>query len=60
VLFEPSNIYLHRQFIDFRESINGLSSIAESDLERSTMSGALFIFCNKAKDKLKIYFSLKE
>mgnify|MGYP000108318932 CR=1 FL=1 len=53
---EPSNIYLHRQFVDFRKSINGLSAIVESELELPTMSGALFIFCNKAKDKLKILY----
>ena len=53
---EPSNIYLHRQFVDFRKSINGLSVIIESEIELPVMSGALFIFCNKAKDKLKILY----
>jgi len=53
---EPSNIYLYRQFVDFRKSINGLSAIIESELEFPVMSGALFIFCNKAKDKLKILY----
>jgi len=53
---EPSNIYLHRQFVDFRKSINGLSVIIESEMDLPIMSGALFIFCNKAKDKLKILY----
>jgi len=53
---EPSQIYLHRQFVDFRKSINGLSVIIESEMELPAMSGALFIFCNKARDKLKILY----
>lgn len=53
---QPSNIYLYRQCVDFRKSINGLSVIVESELQLPTMSGALFIFCNKAKDKLKILY----
>jgi len=53
---EPSNIYLHRQFVDFRKSINGLSAIVETELKLPAMSGALFIFCNKSKDKLKILY----
>jgi transposase len=53
---QPSHIYLHRQFVDFRKSINGLSVIIESEKNLPVMSGALFIFCNKAKDKLKILY----
>ena len=53
---QPSHIYLHRQFVDFRKSINGLSVIIESEMKLPAMSGALFIFCNKAKDKLKILY----
>ena len=53
---EPSSIYLHRPFVDFRKSINGLSVIVEASMELPAMSGALFIFCNKAKDKLKILY----
>ena len=53
---QPSHIYLYRQFVDFRKSINGLSVIIESEINLPVMSGALFIFCNKAKDKLKILY----
>jgi transposase len=52
----PSRIYLHRQFVDFRKSINGLSIIVESEMDLPVMSDALFIFCNKEKDKLKILY----
>ena len=49
---EPSSIYLHRHFVDFRKSINGLSVIIEAELQLPAMSGALFNFCNKTRDKL--------
>ena len=56
MFIQPSQIFLCRDFVDFRKSINGLSQIVEEELEFASMSGALFIFCNKAKDKLKILY----
>lgn len=53
---EPSQVYLHRDFVDFRKSINGLAAIVETDMTLPLMSGALFVFCNKGKDKLKILY----
>ncbi|MDC0602761.1 IS66 family insertion sequence element accessory protein TnpB [Aliiglaciecola sp.] len=53
---EPPKVYLHRDFVDFRKSINGLAAIVETDMALPLMSGALFVFCNKGKDKLKILF----
>lgn len=53
---EPPDIYLHRQFVDFRKSINGLAMIVETELELPVMSDALFLFCNKARDKIKILY----
>jgi transposase len=52
----PSRIYLYRQFVDFRKSINVLSVIIESEIDLPIMSDALFIFCNRTKDKLKILY----
>ena len=49
-------VYLHRDFVDFRKSINGLASIVEAELELPVMTGALFVFCNKGRDKLKILY----
>ena len=49
-------VYLHRHFVDFRKSINGLSALVEMELELPVMSGALFVFCNKGRDKLKILY----
>ena len=49
-------VFLHRDFVDFRKSINGLVGIVEYELSRDAYTGALFVFCNKAKDKLKILY----
>ena len=51
---EPSEVFLYRDFVDFRKAINGLVGIVEDELNRDAYTGALFVFCNKAKDKLKI------
>lgn len=51
---KPSAVYLHRDFVDFRKAINGLAAMVEDEL--LLMSGALFVFCNKGRDKLKILY----
>ena len=53
---EPNDIYLHSGFEDFRKSINGLLVIIENELELSPFSDAVFIFCNKKQDKLKVVY----
>jgi len=53
---EPDDIYLHTGFVDFRKSINGLLAIIENELEVDAFTGALFIFCNKKQDKLKLLY----
>jgi transposase len=50
------DVYLCSEFVDFRKSINGLAGIVEAELELSVLSGALFVFCNKGKDKLKLLY----
>jgi transposase len=53
---EPDDIYLHTDFVDFRKSINGLLTIIESELALNAFNGAVFIFCNKKQDKLKLLY----
>jgi transposase len=55
-LAELSEIYIHRDAVDFRKSINGLMMIVEHDMELSPFNGALFVFCNKGRDKLKVLY----
>lgn len=50
------DVFLLRDVVDFRKSINGLIGIVEDELERDAYTGALFVFCNKAKDRLKILY----
>lgn len=49
-------IYLHRQPVDFRKAINGLSVIVEEQMQLSPFDPALFVFCNKTRDKLKVLY----
>ena len=49
-------VYLCRQCVDFRKSINGLSALVETELELNVLSGAVFVFCNKGRDKLKVFY----
>ena len=53
---KDADIYLHYEPVDFRKSINGLSLIVEDAMEFSSMSGSLFVFCNKKWDKLKALY----
>lgn len=53
---EITSVYLHRDFVDFRKAINGLVVIVEQEMQLSPFDDALFVFCNKARDKLKILY----
>jgi transposase len=53
IFVDASGVYLHRDPVDFRKQINGLSAIAELEMKRTFNTGALFLFCSKRRDKLK-------
>ncbi len=53
---ELNEIYLHRDAVDFRKSINGLVLIVEQEMALSPFADALFVFCNKARDKVKVVY----
>lgn len=48
--------YLNRDPVDFIKSINGLSVIVEKQMKLSPFTDALFVFCNKRRDKLKMLY----
>jgi len=49
-------VFLYRDFVDFRKSINGLSLIVEQQMALSPLTGSVFVFCNKGRDKLKVLY----
>lgn len=53
---EFNQIYLCRDFVDFRKRINGLVEIVEQELNLQSMSEALFLFTNKRRDQLNILY----
>ena len=50
------NIYLHRDFIDFRKGINGLVEIVLNEFESSIQSSSLFVFCNRQSHQVKCLY----
>lgn len=53
---EGVDIYLHRDPVDFRKAINGLSLIVSEELELSLFDRSLFVFCNKRRTQLKVLY----
>ena len=49
-------IYLHRDPVDFRKSINGLSVIVDEAMGLSPFDPTVFVFCNRRRDKLKVLY----
>jgi len=47
-------VYLACGGTDMRKSINGLMAIVEGEFQLDPFDGALFVFCNKNRDRLKI------
>lgn len=47
-------VYLHRAPIDMRKQIDGLAILAKDAMQLEPMSGALFVFINRRRNKLKI------
>jgi transposase len=52
--FGGKEVYLACGCTDMRKSINGLSSIVEGSFELDVFGGALFVFCNRERDRVKI------
>ena len=51
-----SPIYLCLEPVDFRKGIRSLSILVESVLRQDSMSGQLFVFRNRGRDKIKILY----
>lgn len=51
-----TKIYLAVEPLDMRKQFNGLWSLAESKLREDPRLGALFVFTNKNRDRLKMRY----
>jgi transposase len=47
-------VYLACGPTDMRKQINGLMAIVETGFELNPFDGALFVFCNRSRDRIKI------
>ena len=51
---ESLKVYLHRDAVDFRKSINGLSVLVEQSIKRDPFARAVYGFRNKRCDRIKL------
>ena len=49
-------VYLHTEAVDFRKAINGLVLVVQQQMALSPFADALFVFCNKNRDKIKALY----
>lgn len=53
--FDPSlKVYLHRDPVDGRKSINGLAALVEQGLGLDPFAQAVYVFGNKRHDRIKL------
>jgi len=51
-----TRIFLYRGRADMRKGFDGLAGIVRDELSEDPMSGTLFIFLNKTRDKIKALY----
>jgi transposase len=49
-------VFLFRLPTDMRKSFNGLIALTESTLKQDPLSGSLFVFVNRRRDRIKILY----
>jgi len=53
---EAVEVYLCRDPVDLRKSIQGLSVLVEQELGLDPFAPRLFVFCGRRRDKIKILY----
>jgi transposase len=53
---EDVTVYLHREPVDFRKAINGLSVIVQESLQLDPFAEAVYVFTNRACNRVKILY----
>lgn len=51
-----TKVFLYQDVVDFRRGHRGLSSLIEHELGHDPFSGALYIFANRQRNKIKCLF----
>ena len=49
-----TRVFLHREPVDFRKSHDGLCGVIRSGLDRDPLSGDLFVFLNRRRNRVKL------
>ena len=49
-------VYLHRDPVDFRAGIDSLAMLVEQSMALDPFARAVFAFCNRRKDRVKLLF----
>ena len=55
-LADDVQVYLHREAIDFRVGINGLAILVEQAMHLNPLDRAVFAFCNRRRDRIRLLF----
>jgi transposase len=50
----PGKIWLAVEPVDMRRGIDGLSMVVQQSLQRAPCAGSVFIFCNRAGNRVKV------
>jgi len=56
ISFDDVPVYLACGPTDLRKHINGLCTMVKANFQMDPFASALFVFCNRNKDQLKILF----
>ena len=51
-----ARVYLYSDAVDMRKSIDGLAVLVEQHMALNPMQPALFVFCNRSRDKIKLLY----
>jgi transposase len=54
--FRDVKIFVKPGATDFRKSINGLAKVASEFMKKEAMSGNIFLFCNKSRNRVKALY----
>ncbi|MGY6121892.1 IS66 family insertion sequence element accessory protein TnpB (plasmid) [Paraburkholderia strydomiana] len=53
-LDDELKVYVHRDAVDFRKSINGLAAIVEQSMKLDPFARAVYVFGNQRRDRIKM------